>query len=191
MLPIPNPFITSHNQERSLTMRPIATTKTTNMLTTNLTPQLFAQLHAHTFAHHLTIATTVRNALRNYLDHADTITQPPNFQSLLTPDNKAKCNRVRLAGLTINPKRDPDLRDRLEIYATYNQLTMSTVMRRAIYEYTKPTDTNTTPPMHPDPVATIDAWGDGYTPAPTTNNPTNATSNQLTTLRVIVSQPKI
>jgi len=174
-------------------MRPIATTKTTNMLTTNLTLQLFAQLHAHTFAHHLTLATTVRNALRNYLDHADTIERPATFDLIFTPDNIAQAkNRIRTVGLTINPKRDPDLRDRLEIYARANQLTMSTVMRRAIYEYTKPTDTNTTPPMHPDPVATIDAWVDGYKPTPATATP-NATpnTNQPTTLRVIVNQPKL
>jgi len=174
-------------------MRPIATTKTTNMLTTNLTLQLFAQLHAYTFAHHLTLATTVRNALRNYLDHADTIERPATFDLIFTPDNIAQAkNRIRTVGLTINPKRDPDLRDRLEIYARANQLTMSTVMRRAIYEYTKPTDTNTTPPMHPDPVATIDAWVDGYKPTPATATP-NATpnTNQPTTLRVIVNQPKL
>ena len=152
--------------------------KQSNTITTSLTPQLLAQVQSHATANNTTISSTVRNSLRHFLNNTDTITQPPNFQSLLTPDNKAKCNRVRLAGLTINPKRDPDLRDRLEIYAIANQLTASAVLRRAMYEYTKGEDIA-------DPIATIDAWVDRYKPD------THPNTSQPTTLRVIVTQPKI
>lgn len=133
-------------------MRPISrNAKRTNIVTANITPQLFEQLQAYTLAHHSTLATTIRDALRNYLDHADTIAPPDNLPSLLTPDNIAQIERTRTVGLTINPKRDPDLRDRLEIYALSNRYTASTIIRRAIYEHTKPATTV---------LATIDAWGD-------------------------------
>ena len=133
-------------------MRPISrNAKRTNIVTANITPQLFEQLQAYTLAHHSTLATTIRDALRNYLDHADTIVQPDNLPSLLTPTNLAQIERTRTVGLTINPKRDPDLRDRLEIYALSNRYTASTIIRRAIYEHTKPATTV---------LATIDAWGD-------------------------------
>lgn len=135
-------------------MRPISREpKLTNMITANITQQLFEQLHAHATAHRISTATLIRCALRHYLDNADTITRPENFRAIFTQDNIAAVQRTRTVGLTINPRKDPDLRDRLEIYAMGNKLTASAVIRRSIYEYTKPATTV---------VATIDAWGDHY-----------------------------
>ena len=130
----------------------------TNMITANITQQLFEQLHAHSTAHRISTATLIRCALRHYLDHADTIAHPENLRSIHTQDNLNQIQRIRTVGFAINPNRDPDLRDRLEIYAMSNKLTLSTVLRRATYEYTKPTDPHT----QPDPIATIEAWGDNY-----------------------------
>ena len=132
---------------RTLSRQP----KLSNMLTANITPQLFEQLHAHSTAHRISTATLIRCALRHYLDHADSIAHPENLRSIHTQDNLNQIQRTRTVGLTINPKRDPDLRDRLEIYAIGNKITASTVLRRAIYEHTKPATTV---------LATIDAWGD-------------------------------
>ncbi len=155
-------------------MRPIASTKISNTITATLTPALYDQLLTHATTQHLSQATIIRNAVRTFVDDPQAFQRPEGFDTLLTPINlgKTKHGRNRTVGLTINPKRDPDLRDRLEIYATMNALTISAVIRRAVYE--------TTRKENPDPIATIDAWIDGYTPATT---PTH-------TLRVIVTQPK-
>jgi hypothetical protein len=46
----------------------------------------------------------------------------------------------------------PELRQQLDNYASTRNLTVSAVVRRAAYEYTKPTE--------PNPTAIIDGWGD-------------------------------
>jgi hypothetical protein len=76
----------------------------------------------------------------------------PVFDLTLLP------KRTRSVNLTIKPNQSDQptqLRPTLDAYATTHNLTVSAVLRRAMYEYTKPL-----PPNQPDPTATLDAWGD-------------------------------
>jgi hypothetical protein len=134
-------------------MRPISKEpRLTNNIGAIITTDLFNQLYAHAHAHNYNnISITICNALEHYLDNADTITPPENFPSLLTPENLSRFRRDRSTNALISPKKYPHLRDRLDIFARANRLQASTVLRRAIYEHTKPATSV---------IATIDAWVD-------------------------------
>jgi hypothetical protein len=123
-----------------------------------ITTPLYNQACAYAEANNTSISTTIRDALEHYLNNADTIKPPTEAQiSTLrrTKEVTDRFQRDRTVNIVINPVKFPQLRDRLDIYARANQLMASTVLRRAIYEYTKPTHTHT-----PDPVATLDGWID-------------------------------
>jgi hypothetical protein len=138
-------------------MRPISDKlRLSNGVGAIITTDLYKQMEAHARKDHTPISTTICNALEHYLNNTDKLHPPANLRSLVTPETLARFRRDRTTNATVNPKTYPDLRDRLDIFAKANRLQASTVIRRAIYEYTKPTH----PDFVPDPVVLLDAWGD-------------------------------
>jgi hypothetical protein len=114
-----------------------------------MSPELYAQLRPpitidNVFNKPPKRGTNVRNGLIAFLANPPPC---PDLAPLLKVAPMPK--RVRLCSLAIP---DADLRKQLNHYANTHGVTVSAVLRRAAYEYTKPAE--------PNPTATIDAWGD-------------------------------
>jgi hypothetical protein len=132
-------------------MRPLETFRLSNTISFSLSPELYAQLRApitidNVFNKPPTRGAVVRAGLLNFLKSPP---NAPDLASLLKTANPQLPKRTRSLSVAITT---PELRKQLDDYANTHNLTASAVLRRAAYEQTKPTE--------PNPVATIDAWGD-------------------------------
>jgi hypothetical protein len=136
-------------------MRPLEPFRLSNIVSVNLTALLHKQVKHHAATHQLTIAATVRNAI-NAFTHAPHTYRAPNIYAMLRADPSlpTRITRNRTIVLTLPPSD----RSLLDALSRATLLPNSSIMRRAIYEYTKmdnDTDTNTQTPE-----LLMDAWGD-------------------------------
>jgi hypothetical protein len=136
-------------------MRPLEPFRLSNIVSVNLTALLHKQVKHHATTHKLTIAATVRNAI-NAFTHAPHTYRAPNIYAMLRADPSlpTRITRNRTIVLTLPPSD----RSLLDALSRATLLPNSSIMRRAIYEYTKMdtgTDTNTQTPE-----LLMDAWGD-------------------------------
>ena len=92
------------------------------------------------------ISKRVQTAVINFITQRQLPQCPVTFTSAT---RAAPRNRVLSASL---PR---GIHEELQAFADKHRLTMAAVVRRAVYEYTKPEA-----PETPDPAATIDAWAD-------------------------------
>ena len=102
--------------------------------------------YAHT--HNIPLGELARAALAAFLSN------PPQRPHLpITPHTKF-LKRSAVLTFAINPRTTPNLREYMDAYAERHGLTVSAVLRRALYEYIQKTHPN------PNPDLLIDAWGD-------------------------------
>ena len=127
------------------TVQPFRVSKT---VTVNLSSQLRAQVEAFAKSHQLSISAVCYQSLLEYLD-THTFLRIHKIRDLLVATNNIL--PVRNRSITTAMKQE-SVRTNLETLAAEQGHTISTLLRRALYEYTKP-DT-------PNPIATLDAWGD-------------------------------
>jgi hypothetical protein len=138
-------------------MRPLEPFRLSNIVSVNLTALLHKQVKHHAATHKLTVAATVRNAI-NAFTHDPYGYRAPNISALLRADPSlpTRITRNRTIVLTLPPTdRAP-----LDALSRATLLPNSSIMRRAIYEYTKgdgDTNTNTNTQL---PELLLDAWGD-------------------------------
>lgn len=136
-------------------MRPREPFRLSTTISFSLSPELYAQLRApitidNVFDKPPTRGAVVRLGLVSFLHDANkSLIQPPDLTPLLKTAHPPLPKRTRSLSVSIP---SAELRKQLDEYATAHNLTVSAVVRRAAYEYTKGTN--------PHPTATIDAWGD-------------------------------
>jgi hypothetical protein len=136
-------------------MRPLEPFRLSNIVSVNLTALLHKQVKHHAATHQLTVAATVRNAINAFTPAPHTY-RAPNIYAMLRADPSlpTRITRNRTIVLTLPPSD----RSLLDALSRATLLPNSSIMRRAIYEYTKmdnDTDTNTQTPE-----LLMDAWGD-------------------------------
>lgn len=132
-------------------MRPLESFRLSTTVSFSLSPELYAQLRAPTtidnvFEKRPTRGAVVRLGLASFLNSPP---PAPDLTPLLKTANPVLPKRTRSLSVSIP---SVELRQQLDEYANTHNLTASAVIRRAAYEYTKSTE--------PNPIATIDAWGD-------------------------------
>jgi hypothetical protein len=136
-------------------MRPLEPFRLSNIVSVNLTALLHKQVKHYAATHKLTVAATVRNAI-NAFTHTPHTYRAPNIYAMLRADPSlpTRITRNRTIVLTLPPTdRAP-----LDALSRATLLPNSSIMRRAIYEYTKGDgDTN---PNTQTPELLMDAWGD-------------------------------
>lgn len=132
-------------------MKPVQSFRTSKTVSVTVSAKLHAQIVTFAQLRRLSVSSVFNQALLEYLD-THTYLRTPDIREML----KATDNQV--------PKRDHALvaamkhesaRTALEALAQEQGHTVSALMRRALYEYTKPDGAT---PI--DPFVTIDAWGD-------------------------------
>lgn len=132
-------------------MRPLETFRLSTTVSFSLSPELYAQLRPpitinNVFDKPPTRGAVVRLGLVSFLHSPPTA---PDLTPLLKTAHPPLPKRTRSLSVSIP---SAELRQQLDDYANTHNLTVSAVIRRAAYEYTKGTE--------PNPTATIDAWGD-------------------------------
>lgn len=132
-------------------MRPLESFRLSTTISFSLSPELYAQLRAPTtidnmFEKRLSRGAVVRAGLIAFL-HSPPIA--PDLTPILKIANPQLPKRTCSLSVSIPSL---ELREQLDNYANAHNLTASAVIRRAAYEYSKPSE--------PNPTATIDAWGD-------------------------------
>ncbi len=136
-------------------MRPLEPFRLSNIVSVNITALLHKQVKHYAATHNRTIASTVRDAINAFTHDPDSY-RAPNIPALLRADPSlpTRITRNRTIVLTLSPSdRAP-----LDALSRSTLLPNSSLMRRAIYEYTKgDTDTNTNTQL---PELLMDAWGD-------------------------------
>ena len=134
-------------------MRPLEPFRLSNIVSVNLTALLHKQVKHHAATNKLTVATTVRNAI-NAFTHDPYGYRAPNISALLRADPQlpTRITRNRTIVLTLPPSdRAP-----LDALSRATLLPNSSIMRRAIYEYTKGGGSEAVV----GPELLLDAWGD-------------------------------
>ena len=134
-------------------MRPLEPFRLSNIVSVNLTALLHKQVKHHAATHKLTVAATVRNAI-NAFTHDPYGYRAPNISALLRADPSlpTRITRNRTIVLTLPPTdRAP-----LDALSRATLLPNSSIMRRAIYEYTKGDGGE----VVVFPELLLDAWGD-------------------------------
>ena len=136
-------------------MRPLEPFRLSNIVSVNITALLHKQVKHYAATHNRTIASTVRDAI-NAFTYDPNSYRAPNIPALLRADPSlpTRITRNRTIVLTLSPSdRAP-----LDALSRSTLLPNSSLMRRAIYEYTKgDTDTDTNTQL---PELLMDAWGD-------------------------------
>jgi hypothetical protein len=138
-------------------MRPLEPFRLSNIVSVNLTALLHKQVKHHATTHKLTVAATVRNAINAFTHDPDSY-RAPNISALLRADPSlpTRITRNRTIVLTLSPSdRAP-----LDALSRSTLLPCSSIMRRAIYEYTKTDPLNPSNPNTQAPELLLDAWGD-------------------------------
>lgn len=136
-------------------MKPIQSHRTSKTLTVSVSPQLYAQVTTFARLRRLSVSAVCNQAVLEYLD-TYTYLRTPNIRELFKATNNIPPARTNNIGATM--KHEPT-RTALENLAVGQGHTVSALLRRSLYEYTKPEDTT------PDPLATLDAWGDQPNPS--------------------------
>jgi hypothetical protein len=134
-------------------MRPLEPFRLSNIVSVNLTALLHKQVKHHAATHKLTVAATVRNAI-NAFTRDPYGYRAPNISALLRADPSlpTRITRNRTIVLTLPPSdRTP-----LDALSRATLLPNSSIMRRAIYEYTKGDGGEAVV----IPELLLDAWGD-------------------------------
>jgi hypothetical protein len=134
-------------------MRPLEPFRLSNIVSVNLTALLHKQVKHHAATHKLTVAATVRNAI-NAFTRDPYGYRAPNISALLRADPQlpTRITRNRTIVLTLPPTdRAP-----LDALSRATLLPNSSIMRRAIYEYTKGGGGEAAV----IPELLLDAWGD-------------------------------
>lgn len=139
----------SNHQE--FTMKPVQAVRTSKTVSVTVSSPLYAQVVLFARLRRITLSSMFNQAVLEYLD-THTYLRTPNIREML----KATDNQVPKRDRTISAAmKHETARTALENLAKEQHLTVSALMRRALYEYTKPEDAT---PI--DPLVTIDAWGD-------------------------------
>lgn len=112
----------------------------------SISTALKAQIQEYLTLHKLSASGVLRAAVIEFI----TTKRPYQCPVKFTPTTKF-APRNTLVGFAVHT----GVHEELEVFAADRHLTMAAVVRRAVYEYTKPETPNT-----PDPVAAIDAWAD-------------------------------
>jgi predicted transcriptional regulator len=122
--------------------------------TVTLTAELLDQVQSHATANNQHLSVTVRDAIYEFL-HSPTKYKQPNIDAILkaNPNTNTNINRNRQIGFVLPSE---DTHTQLHIYAQGLLLTRSAIIRRAVYEYTKSSNTAS----KTNPVVILDAWGD-------------------------------
>lgn len=129
-------------------MKPVQAFRTSKTVTVNLSTQLRTQVAVFAQSKKLSISAVCNQAVLEYLD-THTYLHNHNIRDLLVATNNTL--PIRDCSISIAMKHESTRTD-LEDLAAEQHHTVSAILRRALYEYTKP-DT-------PNPLATLDAWGD-------------------------------
>ena len=153
-LPNPNPTLLYHlskrlrkhigQPEKNFVDEP----PTNTGVTLSISAALKAQISEYRVLHRtqqpkLSISSVLQSAVTAFVN-----AQPPHECPVkFTPSTKF-ARRARVIGFSL----PVGVHEELQAFAHKNRLTVVAVVRRAAYEYTKP--------EAPDPVATLDAWGD-------------------------------
>jgi predicted transcriptional regulator len=132
------------------TMKPVQAFRTSKVVTVSVSPQLHAQVATFAKSRRLSISAVCNQAVLEYLD-TYTFLRIHNIRDLLKATNNILPSRTNTLGTTM---KHESVRADLENLAAEQGHTVSALLRRALYEYTKPEDAT------PDPLATLDAWGD-------------------------------
>ena len=139
------------------TVQPHRISKT---VTVSVSTQLRAQVETFAKSRRLSVSAVCHQAVLEYLD-THTYLHIHNIRDLLAATNNTLPVRDRSIATTM---KHESVRTDLENLAAEQSHTVSALLRRALYEYTKPEATPDQPnPI--DPIATLDAWGDQPNPA--------------------------
>ncbi len=111
-----------------------------NSLSCTVSAALYDQVTDYAKRNNTSVSKSANSALPLFM--AVTL-RPP------TPLPRATQTRNRQISVSIT---DRNLRTELDLFAESQWVTVSAIIRRALYEYTLP--------QNPDPAATADAWGD-------------------------------
>jgi hypothetical protein len=132
----------------------------TTTLSATMSPELFEQVIAYRDANpefNQETAPLMRTALQQFADNPPNKSEHPVREQLfraLRTAGKPLPKRNRVIGFTLNTA----LHERMVHYANTHKITISAVIRRAVYEYTKPTNS-----AQENLCAKVDGWCDNET----------------------------